>query len=121
MKLPVTTARVTTTTLLVLTGIGLTLAALSSSRFEAQAQRASRLEKPRPDLVAPPSCPAIAFSHSTIVDFSATSGEPFINSAPVDIPPNTPKGSPFISAPFGVSTTVSILWKSVDGGRSFIQ
>src|SRR3712207_6102913 len=65
-------------------------------------------------------CPAIGFSHSTIVDFSATSGEPFITSAPVNIPPNTPAGAPFISTPFGVSNTVSILWKSIDGGRSFI-
>jgi hypothetical protein len=62
----------------------------------------------------------ILFSHNTIVDFSAVSGEPFINSAPVAVAPNTPAGAPFISVPFGVSTTISLLWKSIDGGRTFI-
>ncbi len=80
-----------------------------------------------PETILPPS--GILFSHNTIVDFSATSGEPFINSAPVAIPapspnvngaPPTPAGAPFISVPFGFSTTVSLLWKSMDGGRSFI-
>ena len=72
-----------------------------------------------PPVQAPPGS-SVAFSHNTLVDFSFTSGEPFINAAPITIAPNTPAGSPFISVPFGVSTTVSLLWKSIDGGRSFI-
>ena len=72
-----------------------------------------------PQAVLPAS--GILFSHNTLVDFSFTSGEPFINSAPITVAPNTPAGSPFISVPFGLSTTVSILWKSIDGGRSFLQ
>lgn len=72
-----------------------------------------------PVVQAPPPS-GISFSHNTLVDFSFTSGEPFINSAPVTVAPNTPAGSPFISVPFGFSTTVSLLWKSIDGGRSFI-
>jgi hypothetical protein len=80
-----------------------------------------------PDSVLPPS--GILFTHNTLVDFSAGGGEPFINSAPVAIAapspnvnnaPATPAGAPFISVPFGFSTTVSLLWKSMDGGRSFI-
>lgn len=109
-------------TILLLGGIlagGLVLAATSSRNGSAKkAGEAKRT--PRSGFVDG-LCPPIAFSHSTIVDFSATSGEPFINSAPVTIAPNTPAGSPFISVPFGLSTTVSILWKSIDGGRSFIN
>ncbi|HEV8242068.1 MAG TPA: Ig-like domain repeat protein, partial [Thermoanaerobaculia bacterium] len=57
------------------------------------------------------------FGHDTIVDFSATGGEPFIRVGPK----NTPvQDQVFVSSPFGVSTTVSLLWKSVDGGGSFI-
>ena len=54
----------------------------------------------------------LRFSEGTMVDFSATSGEPFIRLDDDD--------RVFVSVPFGASTTVSILWKSVDGGRSFI-
>jgi len=78
-----------------------------------------------PLVQAPPST-GISFSHNTLVDFSFTSGEPFINSSPVSISPgaaggpHTPAGAPFISVPFGFSTTVSLLWKSMDGGRTFI-
>jgi hypothetical protein len=54
----------------------------------------------------------ITFSNNTLVDFSATSGEPYIK---VDGQDNI-----FVSTPFGLSTTVSLLWKSIDGGRSFI-
>lgn len=54
----------------------------------------------------------ITFSNNTMADFSATSGEPFIRA---DLKDNI-----FVSVPFGVSTTVSLLWKSSDGGRTFI-
>jgi hypothetical protein len=54
----------------------------------------------------------LRFDHDTIVDFSATSGEPFIEVGPDD--------AVYVSVPFGVSTTVSLLWKSIDGGRTFI-
>jgi hypothetical protein len=54
----------------------------------------------------------ITFTNNTMVDFSATSGEPIIR---VDKQDNI-----FVTSPFGLSTTVSLLWKSIDGGRSFI-
>lgn len=54
----------------------------------------------------------LSFSEGTMVDFSASGGEPVIRLDDDD--------RVFVSAPFGVSTTVSLLWKSVDGGRSFI-
>ncbi|HEX9800135.1 MAG TPA: hypothetical protein VGC00_08215 [Thermoanaerobaculia bacterium] len=54
----------------------------------------------------------LRFDHNAIVDFSATSGEPFIRVGPDD--------AVYVTVPFGVSTTVSLLWKSIDGGRSFI-
>lgn len=55
----------------------------------------------------------VRFAEPTMVDFSATSGEPFIRVDDQD--------RVFVSAPFGVSTTLSLLWKSVDGGRSFLS
>jgi hypothetical protein len=65
----------------------------------------------------PPSDPRfstrLSFNEGTLVDFSATSGEPFIRLDGRD--------RVFVSAPFGVSTTVSLLWRSVDGGRSYIS
>ncbi|MCI0412481.1 hypothetical protein L0222_06715, partial [bacterium] len=62
---------------------------------------------PPPDLSS-----KISFSNNTMADFSATSGEPFIRA---DLKDNI-----FVSVPFGFSTTVSLLWKSSDGGRTFI-
>jgi len=47
-----------------------------------------------------------------LADFSAVGGEPFIR---VDKQDNI-----FVSSPFGFSTTVSLLWKSTDHGRTFI-
>jgi hypothetical protein len=105
------TARVAIGALFLIISVGLVVLALTVNKQHAAPSA--------PEAVLPP--PSIAFSHNTIVDFSATSGEPFINSAPVTVPPNTPVGSPFISVPFGFSTTISLLWKSADGGRSFIQ
>jgi hypothetical protein len=55
---------------------------------------------------------ALGFSRNTLVDFSATSGEPFIRVGPDD--------TIYVTTPFGLSTTVSLLWRSADGGRSFI-
>ena len=54
----------------------------------------------------------LTFSEGTMVDFSATSGEPFIRLDDED--------RVFVSTPYGVSTTVSLLWRSTDGGRSFV-
>jgi hypothetical protein len=54
----------------------------------------------------------LRFGAETFVDFGAGSGEPFINSSD--------EGEIFISVPFGLSNTVSILWKSIDGGRTYI-
>jgi hypothetical protein len=46
-----------------------------------------------------------------MADFSATSGEPIVK---VD-----PKDRIFATSPFGVSTTLSLLWRSDDGGRTY--
>ncbi|MBI2833542.1 MAG: hypothetical protein HYX76_03840 [Acidobacteria bacterium] len=59
-----------------------------------------------------PTLSDIRFGPRTFADFSALAGEPFIR---VDKQDNI-----FVSAPFGFSTTVSLLWRSSDGGRSFI-
>jgi hypothetical protein len=55
---------------------------------------------------------AITFHNNTMADFSATSGEPIIK---VDN-----RDRIFATTPFGVSTTLSLLWRSDDGGRSYI-
>ncbi|HJT82438.1 MAG TPA: hypothetical protein VJ719_14685, partial [Chthoniobacterales bacterium] len=115
-------ARATLSVLLIVTAVALILAGMNISvlgRTPRDLKKEAALAKaPAGAAALPPS--GILFTHNTIVDFSALGGEPFINSAPVTVAPNTPAGSPFISAPFGVSTTVSLLWKSIDGGRSFI-
>ena len=54
----------------------------------------------------------ITFHNNTMADFSATSGEPIIK---VD-----GRDRIFVTTPFGLSTTVSMLWRSDDGGRSFL-
>src|ERR1700730_4064422 len=124
-------ARVAISALFVITSIALTLVAVNIHRVAGRGVRDLQKESasaPSPDSVLPAS--GILFTPNTLVDFSAVSGEPFINSAPVAIPapspnvnnaPPTPAGAPFVSSPFGFSTTVSLLWKSMDGGRSFIQ
>ncbi len=65
---------------------------------------------PTPTPGTPP--PAATFGHNTLTDFSAVGGEPFIR---VDKQDNI-----FVSSPFGVSTTISLLWKSSDHGRTFV-
>ena len=113
------TARVTIGVLFLISSVVLVLLALNVRVLEGRSAVEAGGQGASAPAVLPPS--GILFSHNTLVDFSFTSGEPFINSAPVTVPPNTPAGSPFISVPFGFSTTVSLLWKSADGGRSFIQ
>lgn len=54
----------------------------------------------------------LRFGDETIVDFGSGSGEPFIRA--------DNEGNIFDTVPFGLSTTVSLLWKSLDGGRSYI-
>jgi hypothetical protein len=124
------TARVAITSLLIIMGLGLLLLAANIHLVSGRPVRNLQKEAasaPAPDSVLPPS--GILFTHNTLVDFSAGGGEPFINSAPVAIPapspnvnnaPSTPAGAPFISVPFGFSTTVSLLFKSMDGGRTFV-
>jgi hypothetical protein len=127
------TARTTLGALFVLVSVVLVVLSLNLKVLQGRAVRDLQEEAasaPAPDSVdsvLPPS--GILFTHNTLVDFSAGGGEPFINSAPVAIPapspnvnnaPPTPAGAPFISVPFGFSTTVSLLWKSMDGGRTFI-
>src|SRR5438046_530342 len=105
------TARVAITSLLIIMGLGLLLLAANIPFVSGRAVRDLQKEAaraPAPDAVdsvLPPS--GILFTHNTIVDFSAVSGEPFINSTPIAVAPNTPAGAPFISAPFGFSTTIS--------------
>jgi hypothetical protein len=60
---------------------------------------------------ATPTPDTITFNNNTMADFSATSGEPIVK---VD-----PKDRIFATSPFGVSTTLSLLWRSDDGGRSY--
>src|SRR6185436_9262298 len=54
----------------------------------------------------------ITFGNNTMADFSATSGEPIIKSDTA--------GNTFVTPPFGLRTPVGLLWKSADGGRSFV-
>ena len=123
------TARTTFGALFLIFSVVLVLIALNVNVLEGRPRRtnkpAAAKEIPKAKVAAPEAVAAnpsqILFSHNTHVDFSFTSGEPFINSAPVTVAPNTPAGSPFISVPFGLSTSVSLLWKSIDGGRSFIK
>lgn len=55
---------------------------------------------------------AIRFGDDTIVDFGSGGGEPFIRA--------DNEGNIFDTSPFGLSTTASLLWKSIDGGRTYI-
>lgn len=66
---------------------------------------------PAPQATPTPDANAITFHNNTMADFSATSGEPIVK---VD-----PKDRIFATSPFGVSTTLSLLWRSDDGGRSY--
>ena len=61
---------------------------------------------------SPAQTPPITFESNTMTDFSATSGEPIIK---VD-----KKDRIFVTTPFGLSTTISMLWRSDDGGRSYL-
>jgi hypothetical protein len=65
-----------------------------------------------PDPASFKETPRIEFGADTIVDFSAVSGEPVVRVNARD--------EIFVTVPFGLSTTVSLLWKSIDGGRTFI-
>jgi hypothetical protein len=65
-----------------------------------------------PQPVSTPDPNEITFHNNTMADFSATSGEPIIK---VD-----PKDQIFVTTPFGLSTTLSLLWRSSDGGRSYV-
>ncbi|MBV8857259.1 MAG: hypothetical protein JOZ96_01230 [Acidobacteria bacterium] len=66
---------------------------------------------PEPQATPTPAPDAITFHNNTMADFSATSGEPIVK---VD-----PRDRIFATSPFGVSTTLSLLWRSDDGGRSY--
>jgi hypothetical protein len=66
---------------------------------------------PEPQATPTPAPEAITFHNNTMADFSATSGEPIVK---VD-----PKDRIFATSPFGVSTTLSLLWRSDDGGRTY--
>lgn len=113
-------ARAGVATLLLISGVVLVALSLTNRMLQGRALREPGSQTRAAASASLVSPGPLSFSHNTIVDFSATSGEPFINAAPVAVAPNTPAGAPFISVPFGVSTTVSLLWKSIDGGRTFI-
>jgi hypothetical protein len=124
------TSRITTGALFLIISVALVVLAINFNVLQGRVSLHADKQPattPAPATILPAS--GILFSHNTIVDFSATSGEPFINAAPTPIPapspnlnaaPATPAGAPFISVPFGFSTTISLLWKSMDGGRTFI-
>ncbi len=59
-----------------------------------------------------PSSAPITFGHNTMADFSATSGEPIIKVDKQD--------RVYVTTPFGLSSSISILWRSDDGGRSYL-
>jgi len=88
----------------------LTLAFVASlAGFAGGAAGAAPEPTPTPDSNAN----AITFHNNTMADFSATSGEPIVK---VD-----PRDRIFATSPFGVSTTLSLLWRSDDGGRTYRQ
>src|ERR1044071_4030521 len=58
-----------------------------------------------------PAPDVITFHNNTMADFSATSGVPIVK---VD-----QRACILATSPFGVSTTLSLLWRSDDGGRSY--
>jgi len=66
---------------------------------------------PEPTPTPTPDSNVITFHNNTMADFSATSGEPIVK---VD-----PRDRIFATSPFGVSTTLSLLWRSDDGGRTY--
>ena len=86
--------------------LALTLAAVAL--FAGRAAKASPTE-PAPQGAPDPN--AITFFANTMADFSATSGEPIVKVDPND--------RIFATSPFGVSTTLSLLWRSDDGGRTY--
>src|SRR5215218_3388527 len=67
--------------------------------------------EPAPQATPTPTLDAVTFHNNTMADFSATSGEPIVKVDPQD--------RIFATSPFGVSTTLSLLWRSDDGGRSY--
>ena len=89
-----------------------------TNAFAAAAERYAgeatllELEPAPPDPPKPVLSETLRFAPTTLVDFSAVSGEPFLR---VDREDRV-----FVSVPFGVSTTVSLLWRSSDGGRTFV-
>ncbi|HEX8188637.1 MAG TPA: hypothetical protein VF586_09810 [Pyrinomonadaceae bacterium] len=86
----------------------LTLTLAAVAEFVNYGAKAAGTE-PAPQ--AAPTPEAITFHNNTMADFSATSGEPIVK---VD-----PRDRIFATSPFGVSTTLSLLWRSDDGGRTY--
>ena len=70
----------------------------------------SQIQTPTPSPT--PNLNTITFGNNTMADFSATSGEPIIKVDKQD--------RIFVTTPFGLSTTISMLWRSDDGGRSYL-
>ena len=92
--------------------IALALAAAAGAAF-APPGSASGTPPPEP-LPSPAQAEPneITFANNTMADFSATSGEPIIK---VD-----GRDRIYVTSPFGFSLTLSLLWRSDDGGRSYI-
>ncbi len=85
----------------------LTAAGLLSTSTGSARNFTSLRPLPTPDPTA-----EITFHNNTMADFSATSGEPIVK---VDN-----KDQIFVTTPFGLSTTLSLLWRSSDGGRTYV-
>ncbi|HJQ32678.1 MAG TPA: hypothetical protein VJ866_10880 [Pyrinomonadaceae bacterium] len=92
----------------VLAALVLALTLTAAALFAGRSAEASGVE-PAPQSAQDPN--AITFFNNTMADFSATSGEPIVK---VD-----PRDRIFATSPFGVSTTLSLLWRSDDGGRTY--
>ena len=88
--------------------------ASSASRTVAEANSptplVSQIQTPPPSPT--PNLNTITFGNNTMADFSATSGEPIIKVNKQD--------QIFVTTPFGLSTSISMLWRSDDGGRSYL-
>ena len=89
----------------------LPLALLASAGLGAAAAGPGADPPPAPQATPDPGA-GITFHNNTMADFSATSGEPIIKVDKQD--------RIFVTSPFGFSLTLSLLWRSDDGGRTYV-
>lgn len=85
--------------------------AVAGSLAFVSAESSGQAAEPQATPTPPEFETAVTFHNNTMADFSATSGEPFIKVDNAD--------RIFVTSPFGFSLTLSLLWRSSDGGRTF--